>query len=108
MLLKTVCKASFRTLTTKPVLSSKPTSVLAPLQQYAPTFYTNGDNIKPLYQPSDFYSHLKVNQCYQITWIQASATNIWLQSSILSAKERVFIAALYIGQSEQELVSREL
>ncbi|CAO0799778.1 unnamed protein product [Mucor circinelloides] len=84
MLLKTVCKASFRTLTTKSVLSSKPTSVLAPLQQYAPTFYTNGDNIKPLYQPSDFYSHLK--------------------SSILSAKERVFIAALYIGQSEQELV----
>ncbi|GAN10187.1 CDP-diacylglycerol--glycerol-3-phosphate 3-phosphatidyltransferase, mitochondrial-like isoform X1 [Mucor ambiguus] len=84
MLLKAICKTSFRTLTTKSVLNSKPTNVLAPLQQYAPTFYTNGDNIKPLYQPSDFYSHLK--------------------SSILSAKERVFIAALYIGQSEQELV----
>ncbi|KAI8638043.1 hypothetical protein BD408DRAFT_423578 [Parasitella parasitica] len=84
MLLKTICKTSFRTLTTKSVLKNKPTNVLAALQQYAPTFYTNGDNIKPLYQPSDFYSHLK--------------------SSILSAKERVFIAALYIGQSEQELV----
>lgn len=74
MLLKTICKTSFRTLTTKSVLSNKPTNVLAPLQQYAPTFYTNGDNIKPLYQPSDFYSHLKVNWIY----IVISSSNILL------------------------------
>jgi CDP-diacylglycerol--glycerol-3-phosphate 3-phosphatidyltransferase len=33
---------------------------LQPLQKYAPTFYTKGDNIKPLYEPATFYSELKV------------------------------------------------
>ncbi|CEG85059.1 hypothetical protein RMATCC62417_18791 [Rhizopus microsporus] len=62
----------------------KDIKTLQPLQQYAPTFYTHGQHVKPLYQPSDFYAELK--------------------SRILSAKERVFIAALYIGHSEKELV----
>ncbi|RCH85938.1 CDP-diacylglycerol--glycerol-3-phosphate 3-phosphatidyltransferase [Rhizopus azygosporus] len=62
----------------------KDIKTLQPLQQYAPTFYTHGQHVKPLYQPSAFYAELK--------------------SRILSAKERVFIAALYIGHSEKELV----
>ncbi|KAI7894006.1 uncharacterized protein EV154DRAFT_499890 [Mucor mucedo] len=61
-----------------------PLKVLQPLQAYAPTFYTRGENITPLYEPCQFYAQLK--------------------SNILQAKERVFIAALYIGQSEQDLV----
>lgn len=64
--------------------SNSPLHVLKPLQSLAPTFYTNGQNIKPLYEPAQFYSELKRN--------------------ILSAKDRVFIAALYIGHTEQELV----
>ncbi|KAI9246359.1 hypothetical protein BY458DRAFT_591051 [Sporodiniella umbellata] len=66
------------------LLNSTQLSVLKPLQQYAPTFYANGQHIKPLYQPSEFYSELK--------------------SRILSAKDSIFIAALYIGHTEQELV----
>ncbi|KAG0746735.1 hypothetical protein G6F57_001379 [Rhizopus arrhizus] len=57
---------------------------LKQLQQHAPTFYAHGQNIQPLYQPFEFYSELK--------------------SRILSAKESIFIAALYIGHTEQELV----
>jgi CDP-diacylglycerol--glycerol-3-phosphate 3-phosphatidyltransferase len=34
--------------------------VLKPLQSLAPTFYTHGENITPLYQPSEFYSELRV------------------------------------------------
>jgi CDP-diacylglycerol--glycerol-3-phosphate 3-phosphatidyltransferase len=64
--------------------TNSPLKVLQSLQTIAPTFYTHGENITPLYQPSEFYSQLKQN--------------------ILSAKERVFIAALYIGHSEKELV----
>ncbi|KAI9338885.1 hypothetical protein BD770DRAFT_422442 [Pilaira anomala] len=68
----------------KAIFDTLPLKVLKPLQSYAPTFYTHGENIKPLYEPSQFYSQLK--------------------SNILQAKERVFIAALYIGHTEQELV----
>ncbi|EIE80687.1 hypothetical protein RO3G_05392 [Rhizopus delemar RA 99-880] len=57
---------------------------LKQLQQHAPTFYAHGQNIQPLYQPFEFYSELK--------------------SRILSAKKSIFIAALYIGHTEQELV----
>jgi hypothetical protein len=61
-MLRTLYRASFRSFST---CTSKRTvfdaSCLKPLQQYAPTFYTNGENIKPLYQPADFYSQLKVN-----------------------------------------------
>ncbi|KAI7903160.1 uncharacterized protein BX663DRAFT_507666 [Cokeromyces recurvatus] len=88
-MLKTIYRTCFRSLTTttavKTLFDTSPNHLFKPLQQLAPTFYTNGDNIKPLYQPVDFYSQLKEN--------------------ILSAKERVFIAALYIGQSERELVN---
>ncbi|KAI8981874.1 hypothetical protein BDF20DRAFT_818683 [Mycotypha africana] len=66
------------------LFNAEPTHVFKPLQQFAPTFYARGEDIKPLYQPCVFYSQLK--------------------SNILSAKERVFIAALYIGQNEQDLV----
>ncbi|KAI9476328.1 MAG: hypothetical protein EXX96DRAFT_576727 [Benjaminiella poitrasii] len=87
-MLTNIYRKCFRSLTTtRPIQSlfdTSPNHLFKPLQQYAPTFYTSGDNIKPLYQPADFYSQLKEN--------------------ILSAKERVFIAALYIGQSEKELV----
>ncbi|KAI8375670.1 hypothetical protein EDC96DRAFT_303459 [Choanephora cucurbitarum] len=82
-MLKTFCQSSFRSFSAT-AKESGALNIFKPLQQYAPTFYTQGDNIKPLYQPSEFYSQLK--------------------SNILSAKERVFIAALYIGQNEQELV----
>ncbi|KAG2216276.1 hypothetical protein INT45_006190, partial [Circinella minor] len=58
--------------------------VFTPLQKHAPTFYARGDDIIPLYEPHAFYSELKTR--------------------ILNAKERVFIAALYIGHAEQELV----
>ncbi|KAI8373053.1 uncharacterized protein BYT42DRAFT_621760 [Radiomyces spectabilis] len=58
--------------------------VFEPLQHHAPTFYMKGHQVKPLYQPHEFYSELK--------------------SRILSAKDRIFIAALYIGHAEKELV----
>ncbi|CDS04092.1 hypothetical protein LRAMOSA07047 [Lichtheimia ramosa] len=66
------------------LLERPPLSVFQPLQDIAPTFYACGNNITPLYEPSDFYSELKTR--------------------ILSAKERIFIAALYIGHAEKELV----
>ncbi|ORX53999.1 hypothetical protein DM01DRAFT_1335850 [Hesseltinella vesiculosa] len=54
------------------------------LQQHAPSLSMNGQAIQPLYQPAEFYHELK--------------------QRILTAKDRVFIAALYIGQSEKELI----
>lgn len=68
----------------KNVFNQTQLKALRPLQQHAPTFYAHGQHIKPLYQPSEFYSELKAR--------------------ILSAKENIFIAALYIGHTEQELV----
>ncbi|CAO3678833.1 unnamed protein product [Rhizopus stolonifer] len=68
----------------KNIFNQTQLKALRPLQQHAPTFYANGQHIKPLYQPSEFYSELKAR--------------------ILSAKENIFIAALYIGHTEQELV----
>lgn len=44
----------------KAIFDTLPLKVLKPLQSYAPTFYTHGENIKPLYEPSQFYSQLKV------------------------------------------------
>lgn len=44
------------------IFDASPLKVLKPLQSYAPTFYTHGDNIKPLYEPSQFYSQLKVKK----------------------------------------------
>ncbi|KAI8098751.1 uncharacterized protein BX664DRAFT_319510 [Halteromyces radiatus] len=61
-----------------------PYHLFEPLRQYAPVFPMKGSQIQPLYQPSDFYKELKTR--------------------ILLAKQRIFIAALYIGQSEKELV----
>ncbi|KAI8138281.1 hypothetical protein BJV82DRAFT_523663 [Fennellomyces sp. T-0311] len=58
--------------------------IFAPLQKHAPTIYARGNDITPLYEPHTFYAELK--------------------SRILSAKQRVFIAALYVGHAEQELV----
>ncbi|KAG2182016.1 hypothetical protein INT43_006942, partial [Umbelopsis isabellina] len=59
-------------------------SRFTPLQQLAPSFNLNGAQISPLNEPAEFYTSLKEH--------------------ILSAKQRIFIAALYIGSSEQELV----
>lgn len=42
------------------LLERPPLSVFQPLQDIAPTFYACGNNITPLYEPSDFYSELKV------------------------------------------------
>ncbi|KAI9492351.1 hypothetical protein BDB00DRAFT_828653 [Zychaea mexicana] len=61
-----------------------PPAAFTPLQKLAPTFYARGNDITPLYEPHAFYTELKTR--------------------ILNAKERVFIAALYIGHAEQELV----
>ncbi|SAL95652.1 hypothetical protein [Absidia glauca] len=66
------------------LFENQPYHLFKPLQQLAPSFPMNGGQIQPLYEPSDFYRELKTR--------------------ILSAKERIFIAALYIGQSEKELV----
>ncbi|KAI7862237.1 hypothetical protein BDF14DRAFT_1858466 [Spinellus fusiger] len=55
-----------------------------PLKRIAPVFYTKGTHVVPLYEPKEFYTELKTR--------------------ILSAKKDVFIATLYIGQSERELV----
>ncbi|CAO3597660.1 unnamed protein product [Absidia cylindrospora] len=66
------------------LFDKQPYHLFKPLQQHAPSFHMNGNQIQPLYQPSDFYKELKAR--------------------ILSSKERIFIAALYIGQSEKELV----
>ncbi|KAI9301152.1 hypothetical protein BJ944DRAFT_271913 [Cunninghamella echinulata] len=66
------------------LFNKEPFQVFQPLQQQAPTFHMNGEQIQLLYEPTDFYKEIK--------------------SRILSAKKRIFIAALYIGQSENELV----
>ncbi|ORZ03397.1 hypothetical protein BCR43DRAFT_483288 [Syncephalastrum racemosum] len=55
-----------------------------PLYKMAPAFYARGSDIVPLYEPCEFYAELK--------------------SRILSAKRRIFLAALYIGHTEKELV----
>lgn len=47
------------------VLERPPLSVFQPLQDIAPTFYASGNNITPLYEPSDFYSELKVDS---VSW----------------------------------------
>lgn len=66
MLRTPLYKASFRSFSTslakRTVFNASCLKPLAQLQQYAPTFYTNGENIKPLYQPADFYSQLKVKK----------------------------------------------
>ncbi|CAG8530674.1 11386_t:CDS:2, partial [Diversispora eburnea] len=54
------------------------------LFKLAPYFLLNGDQIRPLQEPNEFYEELKVQ--------------------ILSAKERIFLAALYIGANENELI----
>ncbi|KAI8339350.1 hypothetical protein BC941DRAFT_420238 [Chlamydoabsidia padenii] len=66
------------------LFEKQPYHLFKPLQPLAPSFRMKGGQIEPLYEPTDFYKELKAR--------------------ILSAKERIFIAALYIGQSEQELV----
>ncbi|KAI8063248.1 hypothetical protein BC940DRAFT_307463 [Gongronella butleri] len=58
--------------------------VFQPLEQSAPCLSLNGRSIEPLYEPAHFYHELK--------------------ERILNAKDRVFIAALYVGQSEKELI----
>ncbi|KAI8972155.1 hypothetical protein BDB01DRAFT_861943 [Pilobolus umbonatus] len=75
---------SFATSSTQFLLKSKQLNPLIPLLDYAPSFYTKGECIQPLYEPTQFYTQLK--------------------SHILGAKHHIYIAALYIGQSEQELV----
>ncbi|RHZ75621.1 hypothetical protein Glove_212g113 [Diversispora epigaea] len=54
------------------------------LFKLAPYFLLNGDQIRPLQEPKEFYEELK--------------------AQILSAKERIFLAALYIGANENELI----
>ncbi|KAI9023831.1 hypothetical protein CLU79DRAFT_804006 [Phycomyces nitens] len=70
--------------TTRTVLEHAAKGAFKPLTRTAPVFYTQGNNVLPLYEPSDFYRELK--------------------KRILSAKDNIFLATLYIGQSEKELV----
>lgn len=65
-MLKLLYKPPFRSFSTSCIKraifdANSPLKVLQPLQAYAPTFYTRGENIKPLYEPSQFYSQLKVS-----------------------------------------------
>ncbi|KAL0074455.1 hypothetical protein J3Q64DRAFT_1649246 [Phycomyces blakesleeanus] len=66
------------------VLEHAAKGVFKPLSRTAPVFYTQGSRVMPLFEPSDFYKELK--------------------KRILSAKDNIFLATLYIGQSEKELV----
>lgn len=66
LLNKTCNTASLRALSTSCKRNAifdtnSPLHVLKPLQSLAPTFYTSGQNIKPLYEPAQFYSELKVS-----------------------------------------------
>jgi len=50
-----------------------------------PAFPSRGKDIKVLYEPADFYAYLL--------------------RGIKRAKRRIFLAALYVGKEETELVS---
>ncbi|KAG9285897.1 hypothetical protein G9A89_013322 [Geosiphon pyriformis] len=54
------------------------------LYDIAPAFYLKGEEITLFHDPNEFYTELK--------------------SQILSAKRRIFLAALYIGPKEKDLV----
>ena len=63
--------------------------ILAPLvnelDRIAPSFRISGSQIRVLQSPSEFYETLK--------------------AKIRNAERRIFLSTLYIGKSEQELVS---
>lgn len=69
--------------------TAQPTASLAPfvteLDRLAPSFDVRGSEIRVLKTPAEFYETLK--------------------AKIRGARRRVFLATLYIGKSEQELVS---
>ncbi|CAG8740510.1 4205_t:CDS:2, partial [Acaulospora morrowiae] len=65
-------------------LSTGPFQKFKGLFKLAPYFLLNGEQIQPLQEPGEFYNQLKEH--------------------ILSAKERIFLASLYIGSNEKELV----
>ncbi|CAG8575754.1 5097_t:CDS:2 [Ambispora gerdemannii] len=66
------------------ILQQEPFNLFSGLHNIAPVFYLRGEQIVILDNPKEFYEELK--------------------SRILSAKRRIFLAALYIGPTEKELV----
>ncbi|CAG8453792.1 13740_t:CDS:2, partial [Acaulospora colombiana] len=69
---------------TEGIMNGEPFQKFRSLFRLAPCFLLNGEQIQPLKEPGEFYNQLKVH--------------------ILSAKERIFLAALYIGSNEKDLV----
>ncbi|CAG8510146.1 11721_t:CDS:2 [Ambispora leptoticha] len=67
------------------ILQQEPFNLFSDLHDIAPVFYLKGEQIKILNNPKEFHEELK--------------------SRILSAKKRIFLAALYIGHTEKELVN---
>lgn len=72
-----------------PAHAPQPTAPLAPfvteLDRLAPSFDVRGSDIRIIKTPAEFYETLK--------------------AKIRGAERRVFLATLYIGKAEQELVS---
>lgn len=88
------------------IFDASPLKVLKPLQAYAPTFYTHGDNIKPLYEPSQFYSQLKVKQLilpsslYTHLFVkntQQQQKKLHLHSQISCKQKNVFLLPHFIS-----------
>lgn len=77
-----------------------------------PCFPANGDNVRVLTEPSEFYQTLLVSAV--VVSFSARRTSSpraddsrpddTVQDKIRKAKKRIFIASLYIGKEEQELV----
>lgn len=65
-----------------------------------PRFRTRGEAVRVLYEPREFYETLLVRRlaCLAIELTGAH------QARIGSAKRRIFIASLYVGKEETELV----
>lgn len=80
-----------RAFSSSPSPAPAPAAPLAPfvteLDRLAPSFDVRGSDIRVLKTPAEFYETLK--------------------AKIRGAERRVFLATLYIGKSEQELVSGE-
>lgn len=83
-----------------------------------PCFPARGEDVRVLQDPSEFYQTLlvRLSACARDRWaicgrkkkrvsISADSDSI-VQDKIRTAKRRIFIASLYIGKEEKELVRR--
>jgi CDP-diacylglycerol--glycerol-3-phosphate 3-phosphatidyltransferase len=69
-----------------------------------PEFRTRGADVHIIYEPSEFYKTLLVRLPAPVIGTRSEPFNV--QRRISEAKRRIFIASLYIGKEEKELVSR--